>query len=649
MNRSYYSNDIISFKNEDSSFILEKLKSSNLSRTLEDQQIFAWEEQVEILQDVLSDFNEGKLFFEFSIPRMGKRVDNILIIKDCLFVIEFKVGSKFYDSNAVNQVVDYALDLLNFHEGTHNLCPIPILVSTESKETEILFDEVLKLKTCIKTNAENLKSVINQFLEINNYESIDIKRWENSLYKPTPTIIEASRALYKGHNVHEISRSDAGAVNLSKTNYEISRIISTSKKNNYKSICFITGVPGAGKTLAGLNIANESSKSNDDNVVFLSGNGPLVDVLREALVRDSVRSNGIRRGESESRVKRFIQNVHHFRDEYIQDTSSPSEKVVIFDEAQRAWEKKKTANFMKKRGIRGFDKSEPSFLIDVMDRHKDWCVIVCLIGGGQEINTGEAGLQEWIDSIRVKSNEWKINISEKIISDDTYIKDNSIREWLNNNCNSFPNLHLSTSIRSFRSEELSNFIKCLLDNQISQAKNIYSEIKTKYPICVTRDLNNARAWIRSQSRGTERMGMIASSGARRLKAHGLDVKNEIKQTDWFLNEKDDVRSSYFLESIATQFDIQGLEIDWSLMCWGGDFFYGDKEWNYQRFHGSRWLKVKNISDREFIKNAYRVLLTRARQGIVIFIPYGSSTDDTRKCDYYDGTFKFLKLLGIKEI
>ena len=453
-----------------------------------------------------------------------------------------------------------------------------------------------------------------------------------------------------------ISRSDSGAINLSKTANCLNRIIDDSKNNKKKTICFVTGVPGAGKTLAGLNIANERLKADEDeHAVFLSGNGPLVDVLREALARDLIKNskeNGkpITKENAKRKTNAFIQNIHHFRDEYLKHNIEPTEKVVVFDEAQRAWNKKQVSSFMKrKKGIENFEMSEPEFLIDVMNRHKDWCTIICLIGGGQEINTGEAGLEEWINSFQYKFKDWKVHYSNLITDSKNYIKTLEQKNWLSNKAKSESELHLSVSLRSFRSEKLSEFVHQFLELNTKKSKELYREIKDDFPIKSTRELSKAKDWIRKQAKGSERTGIIASSGAKRLRPLGINVKNEISAPNWFLNDKKDIRSSYFLEEIATEFDIQGLEIDWSCLAWGANFFIEKNNWNFQNFKGSKWQNINQEVSKSYLKNTYRVLLTRARQGMVIYLPKGSEIDHTRPDSFYDGTWEYLKEIGIEEL
>ena len=487
-------------------------------------------------------------------------------------------------------------------------------------------------------------------------DQIDSKQWEEGHYRPTPTIIEAAMALYNNHSVADISRSDASAINLSQTSDEISNIIKFSKSKARKSICFVTGVPGAGKTLVGLHIATTHfDKSNDLYSVFLSGNGPLVSILREALARDKVKrekEKGVRvkKGEAMSEVKMFIQNVHNFRDDCLVDiTSAPIEHVALFDEAQRAWNVEQTSKFMKRKKNRpDFNQSEPEFLISCLDRHKDWAVVVCLVGGGQEINTGEAGISEWINSLQTTFKEWDVYISSRL-QDSEYNAGETLTK-LNARSNVKYNdaLHLSVSMRSFRAENVSLLIKQLLDLDVDEAKKTLQNIKSNYPIVITRDLSKAKRWLKEQARGTERYGIVVSSQAERLRPHSIFVKSPMDPIHWFLDGKDDVRSSYYLEDVATEFHVQGLELDWVCVTWDADFRYTKDGWQHWSFVGSRWNKIRKEERKNYLKNAYRVLLTRARQGMVIVIPEGDKGDHTRPPSYYNSTYDYLMEIGFKE-
>ena len=416
-------------------------------------------------------------------------------------------------------------------------------------------------------------------------------------YRPTPTIIEAAEVLYQTHAVTDISRSDAGAKNLRETTASVSNVIDQARSTHTKAICFVTGVPGSGKTLAGLNIATRRSEEHrDENAVFLSGNGPLVEVLREALARDKAKRERVPKKYAEREVRSFIQNIHHFRDEYVGNADTPIEKVVVFDEAQRAWTREQAASFMqRKRGQADFNMSEPEFLISVMDRHPDWCTVVCLVGEGQEINTGEAGISEWINALESSFPNWEIHISPRIERAE-YGSQNQIETLLASpRVHADENLHLAVSMRSFRAEALSSLVGQIIDNEPRAANESYKRIRADYPIYLTRDLRAAKAWLRDRARGTERFGLVASSGGMRLRPEGIHIKADIEPANWFLNDKSDVRSSFYLEEVASEFAVQGLELDWVGVCWDGDFHHASGNWVCQAFKGTSTTVLEVIT------------------------------------------------------
>jgi hypothetical protein len=652
--RACYSNHILGFLSDSVESILGFLTANYPHSTLEDLQINAWVEQVKILKNQLTELKDGQILFEYSIPRMGKRVDNILLIDGIVFVLEFKVGEESYPLYALDQALDYALDLKNFHEQSHTKKIIPILISTHAIEhINVLQPFEDSVFEPLRANKKNLMRILKWASAEHKDGQMDADAWQQSIYKPTPTIIEAAQALYKGHSVQEISRSDGGAINLSKTSDAIAKIIDDSKLHNRKSICFITGVPGAGKTLAGLNIANERHNvDEDEHAVFLSGNGPLVQVLQEALARNEVQdkkgtSEEITKNEALRHTKVFIQNIHHYRDDALQTNEPPIGQVAVFDEAQRAWTLKQTSSFMKrKKGILDFTMSEPDFLIGVMDRHNDWAIIICLIGGGQEINTGEAGLPEWFSALQRNHPDWNVYVSDKLI-DFEYTRDIDLLSKIQpDKLHIQPDLHLAVSVRSFRSEKVSALVKTILDIDVNKAQGLFSSLQENYPIVLTRSLQTARAWLKKKSRGTERHGLVASSGAMRLKPFGVHVKSKVDPPNWFLNDKEDIRSSYFLEEAATEFDIQGLELDWTCVCWDADLRLNNRQWQYKSFRGTSWNNVNDDIRKLYLKNAYRVLLTRARQGMVIFVPEGDPSDHTRQPEFYDQTAEYLMQCGI---
>ncbi len=654
--RAYYSAPITEFLRQSNSEILGIIHANDISAETTIQQSNTWESEVKILKEQLCDFEEGRIIFEYTIPRMGKRVDAVVLYKNIVFILEFKCGDTEYRQSTYDQVYDYALDLRNFQKESHNKLLIPIMVSTKAPKYKNTLNTHERIAEPLRCNAENFGRIIKFIGEKHKEPSFDYVGWENSEYLPTPTIVEAAQALYRGHKVHDITRSDAGAENLTVTTDEINKIIEFSKANKRKSICFVTGVPGAGKTLVGLNIAiQRSNAQKGEHAVFLSGNFPLVTVLQEALARDKVEQekqlgNKLSKKDALRSTSAFIQIIHKYRDSFVGNNNVPPERVAIFDEAQRAWTQEMIEKFMStKKGVSPFPYSEPEFLISTMDRHEDWAVIICLVGGGQEINTGEAGLPEWFDSLRRSFADWDVYITPQL-NDDEYRRGRSWNSMIEG-LNSFEKekLHLATSVRSFRTPDLAAFVKALLDVETEEAKSLYKKFKSKYPIVITRDLNQAKTWVKNQSRGTTRYGMLASSGALRLKPEGIFVKSDASVENWFLNGKDDVRSSYALEDVVTEFDIQGLELDYSVVAWDADFRFVDGEWTYNNFSGNRWTNVSSDEKKLYLKNAYRVLLTRARQGMVIFVPFGSDEDQTRKCEWYDGIYNYLKEIGLAEI
>lgn len=481
--------------------------------------------------------------------------------------------------------------------------------------------------------------------------AVDSDTWSAAPYRPTPTIIEAARSLYANHTVENITRREADAKNLSVTASRVEQIIEYAQSDRHKCICFVTGVPGAGKTLVGLDVATRrSDQKHPTHAVFLSGNAPLVAVLRSALIRDERSRRGGKKAKAGIAVKAFIQNVHHFRDDCIKDPRPPADRVVIFDEAQRAWNRKKTSDFMKrKKGLPDFSASEPEFLISCMDRHSDWAVIICLVGGGQEIHTGEAGINEWVQAIANQFPHWKMFISDRLI-DHEYQTHIDVQALVRAGKASIESdLHLAVAMRSFRAERVSKFVKAVLDGEVERARATLEEFKSRYPIVLTRDVARAKEWIRSHARGSERYGLVASSKAQRLKPHAIDVRVEVDPVHYFLNDRDDVRSSYYLEDAATEFQVQGLELDWACIAWDGDFRRTIEGWGHHRFRGDRWERIHQPEAQEFQKNAYRVLLTRARQGMVIVVPNGDALDPTRSAAYYDSTYKYLSDIGLSVI
>ena len=615
----------------------------------------AWLEEIEILRFAIQGLS-GSIFLEFTIPRMGRRIDAVLLVGTGVLAIEFKIGEDSFDRAAIEQVWDYALDLKNFHEASHSVPIVPILVATEAQNAESidLHSDSDGVFRPVVISARHLRSAIEASTRAFSTPAFDHTAWAHAPYHPTPTIVEAARSLYAQHSVEAIARHDAGARNLHVTSRRIDELIDDAASSGRKIIVFVTGVPGAGKTLVGLNVATRHRRELEGatHAVYLSGNGPLVAVLREALTRDEIgqrKALGQKatKAKAGKNVKAFIQIVHHFRDNGLIESGPPFEHVVVFDEAQRAWNLKQTTSFMLQKKKRpGFSQTEPEFLISCVDRHKDWAVIVCLVGGGQEINKGEAGIDAWLDAVNASFPHWHMYISDRLL-DSEYAAGKALTKARKRKDAYFDDsLHLAVSMRSFRAENVSEFVKALLDVDAAAAKEAFEQLSSRYPIVLTRNLGLAKHWIASRARGSERYGLVASSKAQRLKPHAIDVRFKVDPVQWFLNDRNDTRSSYYLEDAATEFQVQGLELDWTCVTWDGDFRFTEAGWSYHAFRGDRWTTIRNAENRNYLRNAYRVLLTRARQGMAVFVPLGDLGDPTRSPTFYDQTFTYLTSLGM---
>ncbi len=700
-NRCLYKSDFKSFIETDTYAILGRIHDafhgSVLTTTDE-----AWLGEIQFLQNILLPWKEeeAEIIFEYDIPRLGKRIDVVLLLRGIIFCLEFKVGQKDALQSDVEQVMDYALDLKNFHRFSHDRIIVPILIPTKHTSSSSSFTPSVyndSIFNPLITGVLGLQNLIQDVLRHTNATVPGtIKDWIISPYTPTPTIIEAARSLYENHSVEDITRHEADKVTTDATITYILDIINHSKRKGEKSICFVTGVPGAGKTLVGLDVAVKQSYQDDgkfnenDGAVYLSGNGPLVAVLTEALARDNYkksREKGEYKKLSDSRreVNKFIQIIHRYRDNMLAKIKNPVidgnleidpekavklkhsgygevEHVAIFDEAQRAWTHKRIADYLKRGGTYGnklkvanFPMSEAAFLIWSLDQREDWATIVCLIGGGQEINTGEAGISEWITALNERFPHWNVYISDKLTEPE--YAEGKVNELLEHNPNVVfsDKLHLGVSLRSFRAERLSAFVHSLLSFNTDAAELYRNVVSHGYPIVLTRSMDKAREWLRQQARGTQQTGILISKVSARFKPLSVHVlpQNEDNAVHWFLEDKTDVRSSNYLEEAATEIQVQGLEVDFACVLWDADMRYENGKWTFWKFNGkTQWVPEKNTETQKYMLNAYRVLLTRARQGMVICIPKGNRRttpegfpeDPTRRPSFYDSTYEYFKSL-----
>ena len=705
-NRCLYTSTFAEFLSQDPLAILGALHNNyhGDSLTTTDE---AWMSEISLMQQVLEPWKDevGQIIFEYDIPRLGKRIDVVLLLRGLIFCLEFKVGKKEEFQAGIEQVMDYALDLKNFHLFSRDRKIVPILIPTKYKEYTTEFQPSVyndDIYNPIITGEEHLQELITKVLEHagaeRNNETID--NWLISPYAPTPTIIEAARTLFENHSVEDITRHEADKVSTDRTINFILDVIHHSKEKHLKSICFVTGVPGAGKTLVGLDVAIKQTYRNgeldkENGAVYLSGNGPLVAVLTEALARDNQKkctAKGERKNISDSRreVSEFIQIIHRYRDNMLAKIKNPVENgvveidpekavrleatgygevehVAIFDEAQRSWTHKRIADYLKRGGTYGnklkvlnFPMSEAEFLIWSLDQREDWAVIICLVGGGQEINTGEAGITEWINALNNRFKHWNVFISNKLTQQE--YAEGRVNELLQKNKKATysDDLHLAVSLRSFRAETLSAFVYSLLSFAPDSA-SLYQDVKRKgYPIVLTRDMEQARAWLRKQARGSQQTGVLVTKVAARFKPLAVHIlgQGDENAVHWFLEDKTDIRSSNYLEDAATEIQVQGLELDYACVLWDADMRYEKNRWTYYKFNGkNKWNPENNEENRKYMLNAYRVLLTRARQGIVICVPSGNGKlgsdgfpeDPTRLPEFYNGTYEYLKSLGLEEI
>ena len=701
---SYYSNTISAFLKEDPKRLGDRLARAGGNTP---EQTRAWDEEIAVMQTALSPYDneDGRIIFEYTIPRMGKRIDVVLLLRGIVFVIEFKSGANQFLAGDAEQVMDYALDLKYFHEESALAPIVPILVATKAKDYEQVlqtsaYDDLVY--TPIFSNILSLFSTIEAVSQEIRSDSLNLNNWEISNYQPTPTIIEAAKTLFAGNTVENITRTEASGKAIRRTTEFVKRIVRETKEVNGKTICFVTGVPGAGKTLVGLHAAfmlddEYRDKTEDEKyaeAVYMSGNGPLVQVLRKALAvdkiaRDREKGLGTKMEDAEREASAKVQGIKDYRVQMLMKLNkdrvekkgvleinpenaiwserngyAEPEHITIFDEAQRCWNNEKLAAWLHKGGSYGnqfkmdnFPMSEAEFLIWSLNLRPDWAVIICLVGAGQEIHDGEAGIGEWIRAINKRFPDWRVCISNHL-KGEAYEKGNTREEIeLIKNKTTDPDLHLSVSMRSFRAERLANWVEHVLHFHVEEARKEYEKLSPKYPIVLTRDLDKAKDWLKQHARGSERYGLIVSSKAARLRPLAIDIQRKINVVSWFLGKRDLVSSSYFMEDSATEFDIQGLELDWTCVVWDGDMRYNNGKWEHHQFNGKNWGDIKDEQNQIYQENAYRVLLTRARQGMVICVPEGNHKKDkqgeyedkSRAPEIYDGTYEYLKSLGIEEI
>ncbi len=677
--KAYYCNSIPGFIADSSVNIVGRLVKHAFD--INKVQADAWENQIYELQHRLEKCGmEGDIIFEYDIIRLGKRIDVILLIRHMVFSLEFKNGKKVFTAQDAQQAEDYAIDIKNFHKESEDLYVCPILIATDAAKYPKKQSYECYPDKQVHLQRENIDTLIQKISEISSLygdnEKIEFEKWFDSPYCPTPTIIAAAVEAYHTHDLSQIAHSEAGQEDIDLCESELCKIISYARDEKKKCVCFVTGVPGAGKTLVGLDVVSKNLENEGNGIsVYLSGNGPLVEVLREALKKsveakdkehENIWKKAKKRGgksfdvpkpekqmnkHTGEAINHLIENSYNFKKDFASLDEPPIEHILIFDEAQRVWNEQQMIS--KHKNDPAMAVSEPQLLYKIMDRHKDWAVMICLVGLGQDIYNGEVGINEWFRCGIEDFENWELYYSPDIFSqtEDTNIDIEMIKGC--DRCHEINGLHLKTSIRSFRADKQSLFVDSLLDNRVDSAREICNSIFEKYPIYLTRDYDKAKQWIRKQVRGSQRSGVLACSSAQRLRPEGIYVSKDIDVKNWFLAPTDDLRSSNMLEVVASEFKVQGLEIDWAIVCWDADLrrnSNGD-DWDYYSFRGTKWNHRNQPEQQRYLLNSYRVLLTRARQGMILFVPKGTNKeeDPTRNTAFYDPIYKYLVSCGIREL
>jgi hypothetical protein len=624
-------------------------------------QTLTWERDIAHLRRALGQCvlksesaNSWDLILEFSIPRKEVRIDVVLLVRDTIVVLEAKTGS--VGSEAKRQIEEYSLLLHYFHKASDGHRIVPILVSPEAEDANFdalnqreLFPQMARywIAPIMCSSWQGLAGLLYE-IEITSANQISSDVWNDSPYNPVPSILEAAMALRSGLSIREIAHAEASEHEIEAVCQTIQRYVDSARANHHHAICFLTGVPGSGKTLVGLSLAH-SEESKTNAIHFMSGNGPLVKVLQHLFTQESMRS-GARAAQSRAEAKTLIENVHVFARNYTEnDSRAPSNHAIIFDEAQRAWNRAQN----KKKFNR--DYSEPEMLLRIMERHEYWAIVVALVGGGQEINDGEAGLEEWGRALASSKKDWVIYASPEVLEGGASTAGHRLFDIQTGQRSVHTNaaMHLRTSNRSLRAEHLATWVNLVLDGDAEAAADLH--IADRFPIFLSRELARTKLELSKQGIGENRYGLVGSSGATRLRAAGLEPNSSFHADypweHWYLAQRTDVRSSYRCEVFATEFEIQGLELDWIGLCWGGDFIWDQlRGWQLRNLrHGkqSKWIAIKNKDKQIFRRNAYRVLLTRARQGMILFVPKGDANDPTNLPAEFENTADYLLRCGVK--
>jgi len=668
---AFYRASVTEFVRTSDSEITGRLSSAYANSGFSSQrtsQTRAWEADLTKLRSALNrvvaqtpEAAAWTLLLEFPIPRKEKRIDVVLLAGDTIVILELKTSAQGIEAD--RQAEEYALLLHFFHQPSSRRKIATFLVAPSARGRRNDAQHFLPLEEAPaywvprvqqiswKDLPERLAGVTRGHID----SAIDPIAWDNGEYRPVPSIIEAAISLQSGlETIREIAHSRAARHDVDRLTSFVTNVIERAKEDRSFVICFVTGVPGSGKTLVGLNLAY-GIKPGQEHIAFMSGTGPLVKVLQAALAAEHRTRMKVKSDEAMRKAKTLIENVHVFAKYYAEENPNraPADHTIIFDEAQRAWDRKQ--NFRKFAR----DYSEPEMLLKIMERHEDWAVVIALVGGGQEINEGEAGLSEWGRALTASAKQWIVYASPEALQGGEAVAGSKL--FVVDYDHAIPvraeaQLHLNVSVRSLKAASYSEWVNSVVRGDAVGAAAIAAHAKTEqdsFPTLLTRSLDDARALLRHNTMGERRCGLVGSSGSTRLRAEGLEPDStfhaEYPWNHWYLAGPRDVRSSHQLEVFATEFEIQGLELDWVGVCWGGDLIWSpqQRKWLSRKFSkmASKWSNIKQESQETFRRNAYRVLLTRAREGIVIYVPAGDSQDPTRNPAEFDATADFLLACG----
>lgn len=651
--------------------IAGRLAASQMRRRLsgEPTQLAAWEAEAAMLRRLLEACGGRgwNIALEFDLLRLEKRIDAVLLTDRAIIVLEFKVGATAIANADRAQVADYAQDLYDFHAASRGHPILPIVVATECRAPARAQPPLglPGIAAVAEANAAGLTALVERLQASLPAPSrpLDGAGWLQAPYQPVPSIIEAAAMLFARNSVKEIAAARSDAPNLNRTTEAIHRALAAAQAAGERVVVFVTGIPGAGKTLCGLNVV--FGETRHAGSAFLTGNAPLVAVLREALACNRA-GISLERGPSndESRRSRAtalrtarhetaaaLQNVHKFLADNAHREAAPAERVIVFDEAQRAWDAEQAQRDTQRR-ISTLNMSEPAHTLDIMGRHDGFAAVVALIGSGQEINTGEAGLAEW-GRVIAQAGAWQAVAAPSVLraAEPAQRLADSPQPWLTVD----PELELAVPMRSVREDSGAAWVDAVLRGARAEAAGI-AAAAPGLPFLLTRSLTAARAGLRALAPGLRRAGFVRSSGARRLRAEGFDAQllGAQEPVDWFLQRWPDIRASDALEVAATEYACQGLELDVVGLAWGGDLVREGPRWQPRRFSGRDWQRVKGEEETRFIRNTYRVLLTRARYETIIWVPCGSPADApfhdaTRPATVYDAIAAFLRDCGIRDL